>query len=373
MNCQEVMELMQRQLDDDLSDDELSDLNNHTRQCPDCAATFERLKRLSSELASLPKVTPRYSLVDAILPELERIEIETKQPEREAGAIIGPASLPAKRAGDSRRLKPDRKWPSWSAVGSVVAAGIVAGLFLLNAPNFGGGSANDKAELSADLNAESAANASIADTYKIDDQTVDAGGDLPADEVKLFNTEAPGSQAEAAGASEGGSPEIDETVKKVQRNGSAQITATSGNGDEPASLEAGPVEPSHVGGDKSESQSFKGTADGGATEEAEPAGDVEEQAEVNKKVEPDMGIAIATDFPSPDGSYIAHVYEYQIVILAAESGETLMTTERKNGHHGGLVWSEDGTELSYEVQLDQGAIEIYTISTADWTEQKASH
>ena len=75
MNCQEVMELMQRQLDDDLDESEIEVLMNHTRQCPDCAAMFERLQLLSAELTSLPKVMPSYSLVDAIMPQLERIEL----------------------------------------------------------------------------------------------------------------------------------------------------------------------------------------------------------------------------------------------------------------------------------------------------------
>ena len=74
MNCQEVMEYMQRQLDDDLDEHEYEVLINHTRHCPDCAAMFERLQLLSAELTSLPKVIPSYSLVDAIMPRLQELQ-----------------------------------------------------------------------------------------------------------------------------------------------------------------------------------------------------------------------------------------------------------------------------------------------------------
>lgn len=370
MNCQEVMELMQRQLDDDLSDEEYVDLNNHTRQCPDCAATFERLKRLSSELASLPKVTPRYSLVDAILPELERIESETQQ------AAPAAAEVTAERVSESRRLKRERKWPSWSAVGSVVAAGIVAGLFLLNAPDFGGGSKDD-AGFSADMNTESAANAGAVEKMKLAD--IYAGGDLPAeDELKRFASETPESQSQqASGAKSAGSAE---PVDKDERNGAIEST-TDNQGDEAVTsnvIEEAQVAPTAAGdedGEGGESTGFTGSEDGGETEgaTAEPIVDNEDQSGADNKAAPDMGIAVATDFPSPDGKYIAHVDEYSIIITEVENGEIVMQTERKNGHHSGLAWSEDGTELNYEVHLDQGATEKYAISIPELTEKKASH
>ncbi|UUZ86756.1 zf-HC2 domain-containing protein [Paenibacillus sp. P26] len=67
--CQEVIELMQRYLDRDLDETEYSRMLGHLQQCPDCSELFERLVNLSQELESLPKVTPPYSLVDAILPQ----------------------------------------------------------------------------------------------------------------------------------------------------------------------------------------------------------------------------------------------------------------------------------------------------------------
>ncbi len=55
MNCQEVMEFMQRQLDGDLDAKEEDELHAHLMHCLDCAQMFERLQRLSDELTQLPK------------------------------------------------------------------------------------------------------------------------------------------------------------------------------------------------------------------------------------------------------------------------------------------------------------------------------
>ncbi|MGO4274962.1 anti-sigma factor, partial [Paenibacillus sp. TAF58] len=74
MNCQEVMEFMQRQLDGDLDAKEEDELHAHLMHCLDCAQMFERLQRLSDELTQLPKVVPPYSLVDAIMPQLADID-----------------------------------------------------------------------------------------------------------------------------------------------------------------------------------------------------------------------------------------------------------------------------------------------------------
>lgn len=74
MNCTEVGELMQRQLDYDLDEHELTILMTHLGECKACQALFERLTLLSGSLEQLPRVTPSISIVDAILPELDAID-----------------------------------------------------------------------------------------------------------------------------------------------------------------------------------------------------------------------------------------------------------------------------------------------------------
>ncbi|EXX88003.1 hypothetical protein BG53_02705, partial [Paenibacillus darwinianus] len=137
MTCQEVMDYMQRHLDGDLSEYETAILTEHISHCPECATMYERLKLLSSELENLPKVMPQYCLVDAILPQLERIELfgaARRAAEPSASAPLMPVVLP--EDPDPRRTgKPrTRHWTerlSVRAFSGVAAAGLVIGLFLV--------------------------------------------------------------------------------------------------------------------------------------------------------------------------------------------------------------------------------------------------
>lgn len=74
MICTEVGELMQRQLDFDLNEQELTTLMTHLSECKDCKELFERLTLLSGSLEQLPRVTPSINIVDSILPELDAID-----------------------------------------------------------------------------------------------------------------------------------------------------------------------------------------------------------------------------------------------------------------------------------------------------------
>ncbi|MFS1513565.1 anti-sigma factor family protein [Chengkuizengella sp. SCS-71B] len=85
MKCQEVIQLMQRDLDGDLNKEEHQQMIDHINDCHSCTEMFERLKNVSIELEQLPKVTPPVSIVDQILPQLEKIDqaniIETQVPD----------------------------------------------------------------------------------------------------------------------------------------------------------------------------------------------------------------------------------------------------------------------------------------------------
>lgn len=132
MNCEEVTELMQRDLDLDLSEEEHRQLLEHLPRCPECAALYDRLKRLSDELEKLPPVHPPYSLVDAILPQLAEMENGAHE---HSAAVEKPVS-PARRTRSGFGI--------WPLVGGGVAAAVVAGLLVTNMP-WQGGSRADKA------------------------------------------------------------------------------------------------------------------------------------------------------------------------------------------------------------------------------------
>jgi hypothetical protein len=74
MRNSHVLELIHRHLDNDLSEEEVSDMLGHIAGCQQCAEAFRTLKALTQELAELPLVVPKYSLVDAIMPQLDALD-----------------------------------------------------------------------------------------------------------------------------------------------------------------------------------------------------------------------------------------------------------------------------------------------------------
>lgn len=132
MNCHEVMELMQRHLDQDLNDAEHEAMLAHLQQCPDCAEMFSRLQHISRELASLPKVAPPFSLVDSILPQLAEIDRaagRSPSPPQASAAPTGGGEAPAAPFPAERPRRFRSVW-SVAAAGGIVAAGLLLALFI---------------------------------------------------------------------------------------------------------------------------------------------------------------------------------------------------------------------------------------------------
>lgn len=74
MKCVEVNELIQRDLDRDLNGMESQNLHRHLQICSECKAFYQRLRQVHLDLESLPKVALPYSIVDNLLPEMDRID-----------------------------------------------------------------------------------------------------------------------------------------------------------------------------------------------------------------------------------------------------------------------------------------------------------
>lgn len=116
---QEVMELIQRSLDHDLSDEEYEKLMELLRNDPESMALYERMKQLSQNLDNLPKVTPPYSIVDSILPQLSQLEGQTHE-----------RSMPQRTHRANKR--PRLLW----GLSSIVAAAVVFGIIIMNGGYF---------------------------------------------------------------------------------------------------------------------------------------------------------------------------------------------------------------------------------------------
>ncbi|MDN4594767.1 zf-HC2 domain-containing protein [Polycladomyces subterraneus] len=72
MRCEDALELIQRSLDEELSEAEQERLQSHLSVCTSCSDFQSRLKRLDEHLSLLPHVHPPVSVVDRILPQLEK-------------------------------------------------------------------------------------------------------------------------------------------------------------------------------------------------------------------------------------------------------------------------------------------------------------
>lgn len=128
----ELMELIQRDLDGDLTREEKAWLHMQLQANPAAQLMYQRLKRVSDELASLPLVTPRYSLVDAILPELEATRMEQAAMAVPAEPAVPPAiPLVPKNQGEQTGEK-RRRLPLWMAKAGAgaVAASLFVGIWL---------------------------------------------------------------------------------------------------------------------------------------------------------------------------------------------------------------------------------------------------
>lgn len=79
MKCQEVVERMHRYIDHDLNDKEKEELLAHIKTCESCSEKFQILQKLSHDLEKLPDVSPPFSLVDRIMPQLDEIDRGRKE------------------------------------------------------------------------------------------------------------------------------------------------------------------------------------------------------------------------------------------------------------------------------------------------------
>ncbi|CAM3114755.1 zf-HC2 domain-containing protein [Paenibacillus lupini] len=334
MTCQEVIEYMNRQLDDDLNEHEYEILIKHTRHCPDCAAMFERLKKLSEELGNLPQVMPRFSLVDAILPKLEFME-PIRLPE--AAAVEIPAvNIPSQQS--NRRAK-SRHQLRFRAISGIIAASVAAGLFLVS---YNAGLFSPSQRFSdADNAGANTATSQSADTF------------MPNAKVQPFSNDTKGAVNTQSVEGTNGTEETDRSVTKENQLKSDETSANTGDSSENG---IAAEEPSNASTDDAPSISDPNVgSDNGSG--------------------PTQGIAsdpAQLEAASPDGQYIAKVTGF--VIHVYKSGEVASVFEaRKNGKFANLVWSDDNKQLTYDIQLESGGMERYVISTDTMTESKASH
>lgn len=138
MNRTEAMDLIQRQLDGDLTQEEHIALEEQLRVDSELQLFRQRLQRVSAELHNLPRVTPPISLVDAILPRIaaetaappiQNDDFSSREGERGLQTPAGVLRLDTTQAELQQSAK--KRLPVWlgkSAIGAVAAC-LLIGMF----------------------------------------------------------------------------------------------------------------------------------------------------------------------------------------------------------------------------------------------------
>lgn len=370
MNCQEVMAYMQRQLDHDLEDHEAEVLFAHIRHCSDCADTFERLKRLSLELESLPKVVPAFSLVDAIMPQLDQLIPEIS-------AAVAQPIQPADTGVTNRRTSRKREggWlrnVSWTAFGGVVTAGIVVGLVLVLGNPVTPSKSDDAAELKSMEMSTATADTSASSS--------DVAPDIAADMEKV-HIQSP--EVSTKGAKDTGRSVTEGSTDLSDAADAQKFTVQSPYTDLPADTS---VTNEYEVAPPKQDQNANATST--ATETTEESGTAGSET-LDKKESPaliakdqygePMAITstgaskdaeISNVLVSPNGALSAAVVDQAVFVYAAQEGTVLLDSGKLTGEISGLTWSDDSVSLFFIVKDPDGTTTRYKVNTNDWSLKK---
>ncbi|MNI34686.1 hypothetical protein D3C73_886840 [compost metagenome] len=389
MKCTEVIEWMHRYLDHDLSPEETVEMYRHIDNCPSCAEVFDRLTMLSEQLEQLPDVKPPFSLVDSILPQLEKIDpvIQSASAEESEDNKIIPMT---RKSAQGKAAAKNSRWTSMAArtgIGAVAAAVILL-VAVLNMPgSMPAADVENSLKQSADTAdmarsseamskmatenpdgaaADSSNQATVpAETGVQFSEQTDAGfGAMEATPVPDASTAAP-----AAGDT---APAV--TDKPVSTKQSAPVTRYS----EPAT----PAPAAGTATGSGNNSADTSAADTGALNSGGNAADSaaapqedqlppEERAGVMSLL-PTL-VAAQGSWSSPDGRYAAELAGQQLVIYSLPSSgavedRTALTSLPLNGAWVSGTWSADSLQFTY-VTMQNGAevAEVYAVPSAEAT------
>lgn len=365
MNREEGMELVQRSIDGDLNEEESSRLQMYLQNYPECAALLERLTRLSEELTQLPHVTPKYSLVDAILPQLERL-VPDPAPDAEQAPAAEAAYEPRSRRTGSRKSV-------YRGLAAVVAAGVVAGVLLIAQP-FSLQSDQQKAALQQESAAGSATDEAPSSMLR-----KSVMNDKAVPEMADDGASASGEQSKSSNSVEGSTDDSNASVSGTNMHGTAgggESGASDGSaGAVPtakiktqtpdANQDVAPPVPSaddvQVGGERlglAPSASAAASADvtdkseldaretGGVASDAPPATEAPSLAAV-----PNVTFSAAEQslpsWASPDGKLTAVAYQGGLRIVKTDGSGTVFESDKQDGAVSDVSWGQDGQDLYY--------------------------
>ncbi|AOZ91757.1 anti-sigma factor family protein [Paenibacillus crassostreae] len=406
MSCSDMVESMHRYLDNDLSVDEEAKMLGHIANCQRCADDFRILKALSHELEELPHVVPKYSLVDAIMPQLDAIDRarheKSSSAEQQASEMIPvvPINIHKKRFFNTSISR--------TLIGTAAAVGIIGVAIFTYSPQ----------QLSdAQIGYQEKVPANAESTVSSDDRSMKTAAEngtenMADDEIFstgivdeiLTPTDDKGSLEQETYAMESTNPELDTDADKVQSSES------SGNINEKESPDSLKQDTSQMRSDEAnpstdevkeqpmqemskktqpeQSDLLKNDADTVKKEEAPLAEDsiapkmdtVPKNSRIMSDISefglqadtPTATASIPLTWDSPDGTMTAvlenHLDNQKLVIYRlpteTESEKTVIQSVDLAGTWIEGVWSTDSTVFTYQVELN-GKVSIHSYPNAD--------
>lgn len=362
---------MHRYLDQDLDPEETAQMYRHVAVCPACAENFNMLKSLSRDLEDLPAVTPPYSLVDAILPQLDAID--RAREERTEENIKGPAVMvpELKRSGRSA------SW--WGSIAGRTVIGTAAAAVILGVAIFNykpemlsdaempfkeesmPTSSTNGSSISRELPEDEQMNKKFAATENAEDAT-EAEQPFAANDSREVLKEDTANPDESVSSQGGGSASDSGTMTKNQ---SPMDDPTSG-GENPKQDRSGDTEPSQQAQNKTvppqqgtqpDSRGSEHIQDGQKPTDQDEPGEGNQEPEAAKTDVYGITTMTPQQWPSPDGLYSASLEIDKLVMYrlpaAADQQPEAVHTLTMTGEWVAGEWSEDSKIFTYTVLVDQ--------------------
>ncbi|MCM3206057.1 anti-sigma factor family protein [Paenibacillus illinoisensis] len=416
MKCEEVVEWMHRYLDHDLGDAETAQMLQHVAQCPECAENFSLLRALSRELEDLPQVTPKFSLVDAIMPQLDAID-EARREQSSTIQEMTPVPAAFENLQRSSERKPKQKWLN-SMVGRMsmgaAAAAVVLGVaiwgyepekvenaesMMLSSGSTQETGAVEQNPLSRDVeNDESFSPRSNSDPLMDDTQNKSSMTEkadpmtAPEENVPEQSPEPEGKDNQTSNqpsttSETDNSTEVRNTTPDAS---SSQKSPDQGKDTQPKDQDSSTaaVPPANENEKESTETSDGRDSESYNTQEIAPEVEMKEPTEDNQSSGTDSGTAApngskefgapnqgitstmtSKEWSSPDGSYVVMLIDNQLSVYSksAADPDVLNLVEQRNleGTLKTASWSSDSTSFNYETDKDGTTVKnTFTVPSA---------
>ncbi|MHA6530396.1 anti-sigma factor family protein [Paenibacillus sp. BAC0078] len=378
MKCAEVMEWMHRYLDHDLSQDEIIEMFRHIDDCPSCADVFDRLTLLSQQLEQLPDVKPPFSLVDSILPQLDKLDQGVQ--EQGVTSVEDSKVVPFTRKSTHGKKFKGNSIAARTGIGAVAAAVILL-IAIFNMPDSMPAADVDQAlNQAADV---SSSNRSMEKSAASAGGAMDTGQVSSADKANADSTAASLPEQSSAPTDGNNNTSLVAPTNAPTQGSSDTAPANSkepvkGKGRSIAKPESAATPPAaqYKGAVGSQAPSEDNSSqDAAANMQNNAAADNSDRAKerVSKDEEAGaMGILPSlmmtqSTWASPDGRFDAELAGQQLVIYtiqggASNNGRTALTSLPLEGTWVSGSWSADSREFTYVTEQGEGEVtKVYTV------------